>query len=211
MPRNIRPENAMKKKVDVAESDQTMTFKKAERPTRFGPDVNVYLVGLRACGKSTLGRELAKRMHRPFIDTDDLVVDHAGRAVAAIVEDGGWQAFRDIERDIVQGIDPKAGAVVATGGGVILDQSTRAFLRSSGPVFYLMADVALLAQRLGADPKHDQRPALSGGGLVDELSATLAEREALYMETSHFVLPAQEPLEELVEDVREKLMLLQRG
>lgn len=211
MPRNTVPKNAMKKKIEVTEDTRRMVFGKAEKPIAFGPEVSVYLVGLRASGKTSLGRILAEKMARPFVDTDDLVRERAGRTIEEIVASDGWEEFRRLEAEALRSIPADAGTVVATGGGIVLDEKNRDHMRKSGPVFYLMADVGLLASRLQADPKDAQRPSLSELPLEDELRQTLSEREALYLEASNFVLPAQLPLDELVEDVRDKLRLLQRG
>ncbi|WP_167941036.1 shikimate kinase AroL [Desulfobaculum xiamenense] len=188
-----------------------MTFGNVPRPVDFGERTNVYLVGLRASGKTSLGRALAKRLGREFLDTDELVRQAAGRDVADIVAEGGWESFRRMEREALRGIAADAGAVVATGGGIVLDAENRAFMRAGGPVFYLMADVALLMSRLAVDPAEGQRPALTDLSPEDEMRATLAEREPLYLDAATFVLRAQDPLDELVEDVLDKLRLLRRG
>lgn len=150
---------------------------------------SIFLVGPRASGKTTLGRALAEALEYRFVDTDRLVLESTGMTVAEIVEREGWDGFRRRESEALRAAAGPA-TVVATGGGMVLSEANRAFMRANGKVFYLSVPVALLAARLEADPNAGQRPTLTGRTIVDEVSEVLASREAFYREVADHVLDA---------------------
>lgn len=155
-------------------------------------DANIYLIGPRASGKTTLGRLLAARLDRPFVDLDAAFVETHGETIADMVARDGWDGFRRAEAAILAAIAAKKGQVVATGGGVVLLPENRALL-AKGLVFYLQADPDRLAERLLADMNEAQRPQLTDLGLREEITATLAEREPLYLSLAHACLPERTP------------------
>lgn len=159
---------------------------------------NIYLIGARASGKTTLGRKLAARLRRPFVDTDARVRLRTGGSVAQLVDAGGWEAFREAESVALSEVAMFSGQVVSCGGGIVLREANRALL-SGGIVLYLKAPAEVLAARLSKNPLEAQRPSLTGGGVAEEIAQVLAERGALYLACAHAVLPAEAPLEELLE------------
>ena len=156
----------------------------------------IFLVGPRACGKTTIGRLLAQRLALPFIDTDHYLLEQAGRTVAEIVEAEGWPGFRTRESAALRDVADahRGGCVVATGGGMVLAEANRQLMRQRGMVVFLDAPVQVLAERLGRNPLSSQRPSLTGRGLVEEISQVLAERRALYEAAAHHVVDASRPL-----------------
>jgi len=159
---------------------------------------NIYLIGARASGKTTLGRKLAARLKRPFVDTDQRVCLRTGKTVAELVDAGGWEAFREAESVALAEVAMFSGQVVSCGGGIVLRQENRDLL-AKGLVLHLKASAEALAARLTRNPLEAQRPTLTGGGVVDEVKQVLSERGALYLACAHAVLPAEAPLPELVE------------
>ena len=160
-------------------------------------DANIYLIGPRASGKTTLGRRLAQSLGRPFVDLDARFVEARGESIAELVAREGWDAFRQAEADILAETAGQKGLVAATGGGVVLLPQNRALL-SRGLVLYLQAHPDRLAERLMADLNPDQRPNLTELGLKEEIIATLAEREPLYFSLAHACLP-ERPIDELLD------------
>jgi len=160
--------------------------------------VNVYLIGPRACGKTTLGRKLAAALKRPFVDTDRRIRLATGKTVAEIVEAGGWEAFREAESDALGEVAVFSGQVVSCGGGIVLRQENREIL-ARGVVLYLTAPVEVLAERLLRNPENAQRPSLTGAAIADEVRQVLAERGPLYKELAHAELSSEQPLAALVE------------
>ncbi len=161
----------------------------------------IFLVGARASGKTTVGRALARRLGLPFVDTDAAVTSAAGKTVAAIVAAKGWPAFRQQESAALRATVAKypQGAVIATGGGMVLAVENRRFMRERGVVFYLEATAPLLVARLTSSPLASQRPSLTGKGVAAEMKQVLAHRAPLYLEAAHHRLDAALPLEHLCE------------
>lgn len=165
----------------------------------------VFLVGMRACGKTTLGRALAERLGYAFADTDELVRQSAGREVADIVAVEGWTGFRSRESLALRAAAAPF-TVVGTGGGVVLSPANRDFLQQAGVCVYLAAPDDVLRERLLRDPALDQRPPLLAPRAedplrhpADEVEAVLRERGPLYREVARHVVPAERSAAELVE------------
>jgi len=203
----------IRNKVEVRNPDATMVLSHGapRKQARFDPrEANIFLVGLRGSGKTTLGRLLAERLlaerlEVAFVDTDDMIVQRAGTSIAEIVADQGWDAFRSMEKEALRDVCSRRGQVVATGGGMVIDPDNRALLGISGVVFYLMADITTLAQRLARNPMADQRPALSDLAPTQELAQCLRQRGPLYICVANHVLRAEKAPAILVEEAIEKL------
>ncbi len=167
----------------------------------------LFLLGMRACGKTSLGRALAERLGYAFTDTDELVRwKSGGLEVADIVRVEGWEGFRGREALALRAAAAPF-TVVATGGGVVLNPSNRRFLRRSGVCVYLAAPVSVLRARLLLDPALAQRPPLSapgGTGMAsrhpaDDVEAVMRERDSLYREVAHYMVPAERSVADLVD------------
>ncbi|OJW17756.1 MAG: hypothetical protein BGO49_26505 [Planctomycetales bacterium 71-10] len=158
-----------------------------------GQGRGLVLVGYRGTGKSTVGRILAERTGRPFVEVDEAIVARAGKTIRAIFEQDGEPAFRDIEEAVVRDLtEDHPGSVLGTGGGTILRESNRRMLRSFGLVAWLRADVAELARRLEADAAtRETRPSLTNKGAVEEIAEVMAFRTPFYEEIAHVAIDAQ--------------------
>lgn len=145
--------------------------------------MNIYLIGYRCTGKTTLGKALALRLGRPFIDMDDAIVEQTGCSIAHMVSQEGWDFFRAKEKQILQSISAQKNSVVGTGGGVIVDKDNISVMRASGHVFWLRCRPETILGLMTADARSgDFRPALTSKGLLEEIQETLAAREPLYRE-----------------------------
>ena len=193
----------IRKKVDIEDEGATMTFRPGQfKRAPFSLEArNIYLIGMRASGKTTVGRALAQALGCACVDTDALVVEAAGRTIDAIVAAEGWDGFRRLESEALARAAGLPGKVVATGGGIVLSQANRDLMYRTGVSFYLAADAALLVARLARDPGAAQRPALTPLGLHDEVAAVMTEREPLYMASMDHMLQAHRSVEELVDDI----------
>ncbi|MCU1468430.1 MAG: shikimate kinase [Actinomycetia bacterium] len=111
---------------------------------------HLVLIGLMGAGKTTVGLECARRLGRPFVDTDDLVTSAAGLSVEGIFARDGERRFREMERAVVADVcaSPEP-LVIACGGGTVLDPESRRALRAAGVVVWLRAPSATLVRRVG--------------------------------------------------------------
>ncbi|MFO7801339.1 MAG: shikimate kinase AroL [Desulfovermiculus sp.] len=166
---------------------------------------NVFFIGPRASGKTTLARAVALELGLVCVDTDELVQKTSGKSIASVVQDHGWEAFRDLEHKVLEQVCAQAGQAVATGGGIILREDNREIMRSTGWVFYLLAQPDVLQARLAEQNDEAWRPSLSGMSPDTEAGQIMAEREPLYLQTLHYILPADREVAELVQDVQERL------
>lgn len=147
----------------------------------------IFLVGARAAGKTTMGKMLANKLSFSFIDTDYHLLETTQKTVAEIVEKEGWDGFRSRESQIL--IDTtKPNRVIATGGGMVLAEHNRNFMKQNGTVIFLSAPAVTLAARLMKDPNVAQRPSLTGLSIVDEMEKVLADRLPLYHDAAHYVV-----------------------
>lgn len=142
---------------------------------------HLVLVGMMGSGKTTVGRLLAERLVRAHLDTDDLVSAATGQSVAEIFATGGETVFRAEEARALQGaLASGEAAVISVGGGAVADPSTRWLLGRGGPVVWLRAEPATLADRLG---EGGGRPLLArppGLRLLDVVRRLDEERRPVY-------------------------------
>ena len=160
----------------------------------------IFLIGPRGCGKTTVGHALARARHFQFSDTDHRLQAHEQRTVAEIVQAEGWARFRELETLSLKAVT-LPNTVIATGGGIILAECNRQFMRENGVVIYLQASVSALIDRLEAYPKAEQRPTLTGTPVREEVGEVLAQREALYRDAAHHIVDATASPDRVVEQI----------
>lgn len=148
--------------------------------------MNLILVGYRGSGKSTVGALLAERLHRRFIDLDQLVVERAGKSIREIFAEEGEAGFRRREHEVCQSLRRTRNSVIALGGGALIDPENRTLMRRLGKIVWLRAPAIVLWSRIKNDPETaNGRPDLSPAGGLSEIEAKLAEREPTYRGTAH--------------------------
>ncbi|QJR08989.1 Shikimate kinase [Usitatibacter rugosus] len=136
-------------------------------------------------GKTTIGRALARKLGLVFADADKELVTRTGVAVATIFEIEGEAGFRKRESTLLVELAAGENAVIATGGGVVLDPENRKVMRERGTVVYLRARLESLWERT----RHDtSRPLLATPDPKATLATLLEQREPLYMECAHLVV-----------------------
>ncbi len=163
----------------------------------------VILTGYRATGKTTVGKLVAGRLGLDFYDMDKVIEERQGCTVAEIVADGGWQKFRRLENQLLAEMAGLENGVISTGGGAVQHRENWQRLMQTGLVVWLTADRSTICGRLTADAVTDaQRPALTAGTTLDELTEVLAEREPLYRQGSHLEIDTTEKsAEEISADI----------
>ncbi len=150
---------------------------------------SIILVGARAVGKTTIGRKLAASLGYAFCDTDELIQEQAGRAIAELVAEQGWPAFRALEREVLVDCADRESTVVATGGGAVLHLDVWPQIKRRTFVVWLTAPLAVVRARLGADPHSvSMRPSLTGEDVVHEYERVLRQREPLYRDVADRII-----------------------
>jgi shikimate kinase len=168
----------------------------------------IVLTGFMGTGKSEVGRRLATRLGCAFVDTDQLVERRAGKSVAAIFADDGEPAFRALERDAVVTASARRDAVIAVGGGAVLDATNLARLREAGVVVCLTASPETILRRVG-DASH--RPLLAGGDPRAEIERLLSARKPSYEAAADLTVDTDyRAVHDVVEEIRERVGRFER-
>jgi shikimate kinase len=138
------------------------------------PKQNIALIGFMAVGKSAVGRNLAKKLHRRFVDLDRSIEKTVGMKVKEIFAVKGEPYFRQLEKQILSEILKKDGQVIATGGGVVTDDDNLALLRGKTTLICLTSSIDTLLTRAGNGVK---RPLLKGANRRDRVAELMRQRE----------------------------------
>ncbi|ALV93236.1 MULTISPECIES: shikimate kinase AroL [Pantoea] len=166
----------------------------------------IYLIGARGCGKTTIGQALSQALGYAFSDTDHHLQLSTQRTVAEIVASEGWDSFRARESDSLHAVTAP-GTVIATGGGMVLAEANRRYMREHGQVIWLNAPSTVLAERLERQPEAGQRPTLTGRPIAEEMSDILRERAHLYRQTAHHEVNAMQAPDQVVDQILQSLSL----
>jgi shikimate kinase len=148
------------------------------------------LVGLPGSGKSTVGRQLARRHSIPFFDSDHVIEQRLGCSIREFFEREGEDRFRDVEEEVLDSLTQGSSSVVSTGGGSVLRAINRQRLHESGYVVYLRSTPEEVFRRLRHDRK---RPLLQVSDPLQRLRDLYSDRDPLYRETAHFVIETGRP------------------
>ena len=148
------------------------------------------LVGLPGSGKSTVGRQLARRLQLPCVDSDHAIEARLGCSIREYFEREGEDSFRDVEESVIDQLTQNQKCVLSTGGGVVLRPANRQHLRERGQVIYLNSSPDELYRRL----RHDvNRPLLQVADPLGRLRDLHTVRDPLYRETAHFIIETGRP------------------
>jgi len=177
-----------------------------ENPERVNVTGNIFLVGLMGAGKTTVGKLLAKRLHKTFYDSDHEIEERTGVGIPVIFEIEGEAGFRKREAAVIAELTRLKGIVLATGGGAVLDENNRRNLRQNGTVVYLRAKVEHLWQRT----RHDRnRPLLQTPDPQAKLQELFEQRDPLYREVADIVIDTgDQSVPALVKRLEEQLKTL---
>jgi len=152
--------------------------------------LRISLVGMPGCGKSTVGRHLARQLGLQFVDSDTEIERRIGMPIREFFDQHGEAPFRDVEQDVIETLTETDGTLLATGGGAVLRPSNREALHSRTHVFYLRATAEELHRRL----RHDTaRPLLQVEDPLKRLRELFRDRDPLYRRTAHFVVESARP------------------
>ena len=169
---------------------------------------SIYIVGMMGAGKSAVGRSLAARLDRTFIDVDHEIQDRTGVSITTIFEFEGEPGFRRREEEVIDELTQREGIVLATGGGAVLSALTRARLMQRGFTIYLQAT----AQDLWSRTRHDRnRPLLDCADPRAKIQQLLNDREPHYQQVADLVVETGKPsVTRLVDQLVARLTELER-
>lgn len=151
--------------------------------------MNIILIGFRGTGKTTIGRILAQRLGKGFIDADEFLEQKEGKTIKDIFAEGGEKLFRKIETKIIAKLCILDDKVIATGGGVILNEENVRMLKKNGIMILLDADANTIHKRIRDDSNIQQkRPSLTNHDAYQEIEYLLEYRKPFYDKVADFVL-----------------------
>jgi len=145
--------------------------------------MSIGLIGYRGSGKSTIGKRLADRLWQKFVDTDQRIIELAGKNIREIFEQDGEPKFRDMETQVLREVCQEKEIVIAFGGGALDREENRQLIKESGiKLIYLRCEPPELFRRIQADPQTGEtRPNLTElAGGIEEIKTVLARREPIW-------------------------------
>jgi shikimate kinase len=146
----------------------------------------IFLIGFRAVGKTTIGQELARKQGFDFLDTDRIICQNSSSSIASIVKEKGWERFRNLEKEVLEGFVGCNNCVIATGGGAVLHDQSWQIYKEHSLIVWLSASSEVLIDRLQKDTDgKENRPSLTGRDMHSELLEIMRQREPLYRKIAH--------------------------
>lgn len=169
---------------------------------------NIFLVGPMGAGKSTIGRQLARALKRPFFDSDKEIEKRTGVSISWIFEMEGEAGFREREQTVIEELTARKNIILATGGGAILAEENRRALRARGHVVYLSGTVDQLYRRTAKDKS---RPLLQNGDRRQQIKTLLEHRDPLYREIADVIIKSGDhSVQQTVNDLVKQLNKLEK-
>lgn len=162
---------------------------------------HVILIGFMGCGKSSVGKMLARELSVPFVDTDAWIEEQNGRKISDIFRESGEEYFRELEtRALEQLLEDEGRKVIAVGGGLPMRPVNREYLKKLGTTVYLLAQPETLVARLQGD---DTRPLLQGGELRQKIRQLMSDREDIYQSAADIRISTDgKKICEITEEIR---------
>lgn len=156
--------------------------------------MNVFLIGYRGSGKSTVARLTAELLEWKWLDADEELERRAEKTIKQIFADDGESSFRELETTVIADIAKLDEHVIALGGGSVVRQQNRTAIAARGPIVWLKASAETLWQRIQADQTTaERRPNLTEQGGLEEIRSLLAERTPIYAQCADLALDAESP------------------
>lgn len=168
----------------------------------------IVITGFMATGKTAVGLLLAKMLDLPFLDTDDLIEERAGKSVADIFSADGEAYFRHLEREVIASLAEAEDCVIATGGGAIVDPENLRALRNKGVLICLTATPHVILERVGT---MDHRPLLHHPKPLQRIEELLASRLPFYSQADFSIDTSMARVEEVAEGILTLLGLEVKG
>lgn len=173
--------------------DSPVDTKKVEEIFRnlYKEKMNIVLIGMPASGKTTVGKALEEKLSKSFVDTDDLIVEAAGKPIPEIFSESGEKVFREIESNVIFEISKDNGKIIATGGGAVLNKKNIDNLKGNGRVYFINRPLDMLVTT-------DDRPLSSNRA---DLEKRYNERYSLYTDYADVIIDGSGTVEEVAERI----------
>ncbi len=166
---------------------------------------NIYLVGFMGTGKSVVGKEIARQLHRKFVDLDSLIEERQNRKISQIFAEDGEPYFRKVEKEVLKQTSAKRDLVVSCGGGIVLDKENIQIMKDSGAMVCLSASPEVIIARTRG---YKHRPLLNVDNPKKRIKELLEFRAPFYAQSDHTVdtsdLSVAEVVKRILEYVRAK-------
>ncbi len=143
--------------------------------------MHLFLIGMMASGKTTVGKNLASKLGYDFIDTDNLIEQIYHKSINEVINVFGIEHFRQTEYDVLHSLKLNDDTVISTGGGIILNDKNTVYMKNNGVVIYLDTDINILKNRMDNKEYH-KRPVLK----THDLSDIYNERKSYYQNACDF-------------------------
>ena len=151
--------------------------------------MNIVLIGYRCSGKTEVGKILARELEKDFLDTDELIEDNAGCSIETIISRDGWNHFREIEKSLIEKVSRRNNLIIATGGGVVIDEDNVKNLKKNAWIVWLNGESEVLRERMDKEQRSGKiRPSLTGEDPLEEIKQVMDVRIPLYEKTANFVV-----------------------
>lgn len=159
---------------------------------------NIVLVGFMGTGKSVVGKHIAKQLNMRFISTDDVIEEREKRPIAEIFEKSGEPYFRKVERQVVKEASELENAVIAAGGGVMLNEENVLNLKKKGTIACLNATPEIIYERT---KKYKSRPLLNVDNPILKIKGLLEYRKPFYAKADYQIDTSNKTVQEVVKEV----------
>lgn len=166
----------------------------------------IYLTGFMGAGKTTIGRELSRKLNLPVIDTDEFIEEKAGEEIQTIFEQKGEQTFRTYERIYLKQL-PSENIIITTGGGIVLQKENRDWMKKVGYVIYLHCEPDVILNRLKSDTT---RPLLNENK-QEKIYQLFNERLSFYQEADYRIDTSFRTTDEVVKIIIDTVKNLSDG
>jgi len=165
--------------------------------------MNIVLIGFRGTGKSTVGKLLANRLKRDFIDTDEYIESTTGKTIKDIFEEEGEESFRKTEAETIAKLSRMDNKIISAGGGVVLRDENVKSLKSNGFLILLEATPEIIHDRIRQDEKTtQQRPSLTNRNSFDEIKHLIDKRQPFYENAANYTInTSYVSCEDIVEEI----------
>jgi len=151
--------------------------------------MNIVLIGYRCSGKTEVGKILARELEKDFLDTDELIEDNAGCSIETIISRDGWDHFREIEKSLIEEVSRRNNLIIATGGGVVMDEDNVQNLKENAWIVWLNGESEVIRERMDKEQRSGKiRPSLTGEDPLEEIKQVMDVRIPLYEKTANFVV-----------------------